>query len=266
MDYTDILYEQRGDAAWITLNRPEVLNAIRWETGDQLRDAVARADRDDSVRFLVLSGAGRGFCSGDDIKAIWQAEGFQEGQQERRFDKYRKPFEAWGQFLFDVEKPIVAAVHGIAVGLGMELAIAADIRVASDQARFGYFFVRRGLIGSATSLYYLPRIVGLGRAYELLLSGRLVQAEEAERIGLVSRVVPEDELTAAVESTLDELRQAAPMSQRAVKRIMRQGLTNDPAVVDEFSYQVLDTLFQSADHREAVSAFAERRAAEFRNG
>jgi enoyl-CoA hydratase/carnithine racemase len=159
----------------------------------------------------------------------------------------------------------VAAVHGVAVGLGMELALAADIRVASEQARFGYFFVRRGLIGSAASLYYLPRIVGLGRAYELLLSGRLVDAAEADRIGLVSRVVPADELVAAVEETLDELRQAAPMSQRAVKRILRLGLTNDPAVVDEFSFQVLDTLFESQDHREAAAAFSERRAAQFRN-
>ena len=263
--YADILYEQRGDAAWITLNRPEVLNAIRWETSAELRDAVSRADGDASVRFLVLAGAGRGFCSGDDIRAIWEAPDFAASQRERRFDKYRKPFESWGQFLFDVEKPIVAAVHGVAVGLGMELALAADIRVATDQARFGYFFVRRGLIGSAASLYYLPRIVGLGRAYELLLSGRLVDAEEADRIGLVSRVVAPSDLGEAVEATLDELRQAAPMSQRAVKRIMRQGLSNDPALVDEFSFQVLDALFESEDHREATAAFSERRAAQFRN-
>lgn len=265
MAYEDILYEQRGDAAWITLNRPEVLNAIRWETGAELRDAVERADGDESVRFLVLAGAGRAFCSGDDIKAVWQAPGFAEAQQARRFDKYRKPFEPWGKFLFDVEKPIVAAVHGVAVGLGMELALSADIRVASEQARFGYFFVRRGLVGGAAALYYLPRIVGLGRAYELLLSGRLIEAAEAERIGLVSQVVPPEELEAAVEATLGELRQAAPMSQRAVKRMIRQGLTNDPAMVDEFSYQVLDTLFQSEDHREAVAAFSERRAPQFRN-
>ena len=107
--------------------------------------------------------------------------------------------------------------------------------------------------------------MGLGRAYELLLSGRLIEAAEAERIGLVSRVVPQEELEGAVEATLGELRQAAPMSQRAVKRMIRQGLTNDPAMLDEFSYQVLDTLFQSEDYREAVAAFSERRAPQFRN-
>ncbi len=263
--YEDIRFEVKDDTAWITMNRPEVLNALRWQTGEELRDAFKSADSDSEVRFIVLTGAGRAFCAGDDMKQVWAAEDFEERMKEREFDRYRKPHVVEGDFIIDCEKPVIAAVNGLAVGLGMDFALYCDIRIGADTAKFGWLYVRRGLIGTIAGFYYLPRIVGLSRAYELLLTGRTVEAEEAEKLGLLSKVVPQESLQETVESFLGELRLGTPMAQRAIKRIVRHGLSADPRHLDEYAMQVLDTLFESEDHREALKAYFEKRAPVYRN-
>jgi 2-(1,2-epoxy-1,2-dihydrophenyl)acetyl-CoA isomerase len=153
-------------------------------------------------------------------------------------------------------------VNGVAVGSGMDLALQCDIRIASESARFGSFFVRMGLIGTGAGLYFLPRIVGLSRAYEILFSGRMIDAAEALSLGLVSRVVPGERLEGAVGELLAELSQGAPLAQQAIKRTVQRSFA-DWRSVDEYSMWQNRGLFASRDHQEAVAAFGERRAPQF---
>lgn len=264
--YEDIRFEIKNDTAWIAIDRPDVLNALRWQTGIELRDAFARAEKDPAVRFIVFTGTGRAFCAGDDMKQVWMAEDFEQRMKERKYDRYRGPHVAEGDFILDCEKPVIAAVNGVAVGLGMDLALYCDVRIGSESAKFSWLYVRRGLIGTVAGFYYLPRIVGLGRAYEILLSGRTLDAREAESIGLLTKVVPGEGLEQAVEALLADLRLGTPMAQVAIKRIVRHGLNgSDPRLLDEYAMQMLEPLFESEDHREALMAYFEKRSPAYRN-
>jgi enoyl-CoA hydratase/carnithine racemase len=266
VEYTDIRYENRGPATWITLTRPDRRNAVRPGTNDELIHAFRRADRDEATRFVVLTGAGPGFCAGDDFQEIFLAEDRQSREADRRIARYRDPERAHNPTIGDIlrcEKPVVAAVNGAAVGMGFDYALACDIRIASDTASFGSYFIRRGVLGTFASYYLLPRIVGLSRGMELALSGELVDAAEAHRIGLVSRVVPPGELIAAVDETLEKLSWGAPLAQRAAKRAMLRGLTMEWQAFDEYLAPLSDGLWSTADHQEGVQSFVERRPPRF---
>lgn len=263
--YEDIRLEVKGDTAWITLDRPDVLNAVRWQTGVELRDAFARADKDSEVRFIVLTGAGRAFCSGDDMKQVWTAEDFKERMRDHKYDRYRGVHVGEGDFITTCEKPVIAAVNGVAIGVGAAFALYCDVRIGAASARFGWLYVRRGLIGTVADFYYLPRIVGLGRAHDLLLSGRMIDAKEAERIGLLSQAVPNEALRDTVESYLADLRLGTPMAHRAIKRIVRHGLDADPRLLDEYAMQMIEALFESEDHQEALRAYFEKRSPSYSN-
>lgn len=263
MTYEDIRYEIDEDTAWITLNRPDVLNAVRWQSGRELSEAVRSAEEDDRVRFVVLTGEGRAFCAGDDIKQVFGAGDFGERYGELRLNQLRKTYVAELESLMTCEKPTIAAVNGVALGTGMDLAVACDLRIASDTARFGYFFVRRGLVGTGPAAYLLPRIVGMSRAYDIFLTGRMIEATEAEHLGLVNQVVPADRLRDAVVAYIRELRPAAPLAQRAMKRLMRKGLTLDWETMDQIAMPMNDILFQSKDHQEGIAAYLEKRPPQF---
>ena len=159
----------------------------------------------------------------------------------------------------DCTKPTIAAVNGAAVGMGMDLALLCDMRIASSSAKLGSYFVRRGVVGSIGGTYLLPRIIGLSRAMELLLSGELLTAEQALAMGIVSRVVPDAELHAAVDALVEKLSWGAPLAQRAIKRVVRKGMTLDPAALEEYGRLISDELWRTEDHREGVQSHVDRR-------
>jgi enoyl-CoA hydratase/carnithine racemase len=261
--YEDIRVETRGLASWISLNRPETMNAVRPRTYAELVDAFHAADADRATRFIVLTGTGRGFCAGDDFNEIFLSKDAHPGQRtDATLARYRNREGAATPVvgaIMDCTKPTIAAVNGAAVGMGMDLALLCDMRIASSSAKLGSYFVRRGVVGSIGGTYLLPRIIGLSRAMELLLSGELLTAEQALAMGIVSRVVPDAELHAAVDALVEKLSWGAPLAQRAIKRVVRKGMTLDPAALEEYGRLISDELWRTEDHREGVQSHVDRR-------
>jgi enoyl-CoA hydratase/carnithine racemase len=263
MSERDVLYEVDKDGvAVLTINRPEVMNAIRPQTSAELLDALAEVRADDDVRCLVITGAGRGFCAGDDFQAIF----LHEDRADRKLDRQKRRItrgETSLDDIFSLEKPTVAAVNGPAVGYGMDIALYCDIRIASRRAKFGWYFVRRGVMGTIGGTFVLRQLVGLSKAYELTLTGDLIDAEEALRIGLVSKVVPEDELMDETMTLARKLAAGPPLAQRLVKRSMLKGFEMDWRTLGEYQQAMGDVLWETDDHMEGVQSFLERREPRF---
>src|SRR5580693_6923708 len=197
MSYDTIRYEVEGPALTITLNRPEKLNAYTAQMGAELADALQRADEDDAIRAVILTGEGRGFCAGADISAGAGSFDTQSGEGAKNFGgaDTRRLRGAGGGFvgaLFNSKKATIAAFNGPAVGVGVTLALPTDIKIASTAARFGFVFARRGLVPEAGSAWFLPQLVGLSQALSWCLSGRIFGAEEAKAGGLISEIVAPD--------------------------------------------------------------------------
>lgn len=252
-----VLVEQAGGVATLTLNRPERLNAIDLATLEALVAALDRAAADPEVRCLVLAGRGRAFCAGAD-----QAEMVPRGpgEWERIVERYLDPVRRIAR----MDKPVVARLHGDAVGGGLGLALTCDFRIAAAGARLCAPFVTIGLAGCDMSAgYFLPRLVGLGRATDLMMTGRLVDAAEAERMGLVTRTVPADALDAAVAELAGALARGPARALAFTKRAIRRSL--DRPMDAELDYEVFAQVqcLQTEDHREGVAAFQQRRAPAF---
>jgi enoyl-CoA hydratase/carnithine racemase len=264
VEFEDILYDvDEHGVATLTINRPERLNALRPQTTREMRQAIALAKDDDGVRCLLVTGAGRGFCAGDDFQAIFLAEDRSGRQNDRQINRI-KHGELSLDDLFALEKPTIAAVNGAAVGYGMDLALYCDIRFASESAKLGWFFVRRGVLGTIGGTFILRQLVGLSKAYELTLTGDLVDAREALRIGLVSKVVADDQLMAEARAMARKLASGPPLAQRAVKRAMQKGFEMDWRTLGEYQQALGDVLWQTEDHREGVNSFVEKREPVFR--
>jgi len=270
MAYQQILYAVADGVATITLNRPEKLNAWTMRLGAEVRHAAFRADRDPAARAIVVTGAGRAYCAGADIDML---QGFQrgEGLDPAADDLQVEPdpavpaaFRGEYSYPLGLTKPVIAAVNGVAAGLGVSYMLYYDVRIASDRARLGFMFPRRGLIAEHGSAWLLPRLVGMAHACDLLFSGRLVPAEEAERIGLVNRVVRHDDLLAHVRTYAAEL--ATQCSPRALRIMKRQLYTNQfvdlEASMHEADAEMIAS-FGTEDFREGVAAFVERRPPRF---
>lgn len=251
-DYHEIRYETEGHVGVITLNRPEARNALTWRTYAELAEAV----RASKTRALVITGADPAFCSGDDVKQIMGGgETPPESVTTTRDPKLTPAAEA----LLFTDVPTVAAVNGAAVGWGMELALMCDLRVASERARFGELFVLRGLCTDVAGIARLAGAVGRERAAELLFTGEVIDAEEAGRIGLVSRVVPHEELLGNAMALAERIAANPPLAVRAIKRGLRQALDPDWRELGEWVSLTLAGLFQTNDHREGVRSFLEKR-------
>src|SRR5581483_3971395 len=263
VSYEDILYDIDDDGvATLTINRPERMNALRPQTTRELREAIEAARDDDAVRCLLVTGAGRGFCAGDDFQAIFLAENRTARHGQRQIQRL-KTGEASLDVLFALEKPTIAAVNGPAVGYGMDIALYCDIRYAAESAKFGWYFVRRGVMGTVGGTFILRQLVGLSKAFELTLTGDLVDAAEAQRIGLVSKVVPADQLMDETHAMARKLASGAPLAQRLVKRAMHKGFELDWKTLGEYQQALGDVLWETEDHREGVQSFVEKREPRF---
>jgi enoyl-CoA hydratase/carnithine racemase len=251
MPYTELTYEVEGHVGVITLNRPEARNALTHTTYRELEDVVRTA----SVRCLVVTGADPAFCSGDDVKQVMAPAGERLATGLRTEPRLTPAADA----LLGTDVPIVAAVNGAAVGWGMELALMADIRVASERARFGELFVRRGLCCDVAGLGRLTQLVGREAAAELLFTGRLVDAAVAQEMRLVSRVVPHDELMPAALTLAAEIAANPPLAVQRLKQGLRAALDPDWQELGRWVAASLAELFITEDHREGVASFLEKR-------
>jgi enoyl-CoA hydratase/carnithine racemase len=265
MPFQDIIYEKGEGVAIIRLNRPHKMNACTLNTYAELRAAVQDAEGDEGVRALIITGEGRGFCAGDDVQEVFLAAPA-EGRGPRireRLDELRGHGQRGVDNLLFFDKPAVAAVNGPAVGYGFDLALMCDVRIAAQSARFGSIFVRRGLMADAASLLLLPRIVGWSKAAELALTGDIIDAQEALRIGLVSKVVPQERLMEEALSLARRMAGNAPLAVRMTKHGLRRSLGLELQPFLEWQSVCQDLLLRSEDHREGALAFAEKRDPHF---
>jgi enoyl-CoA hydratase/carnithine racemase len=261
MDYEQILFEQRGRVALITLNRPEALNATTGVMNAELQGAFSQAGQDNGTGCVVITGAGRAFCAGADVKAF--NEGLQGGEG------YRASHGPGGRLdtLWNVPKPVIAAINGVAVGVGATMTLACDIRVASDAARIGFIFRRLGLAPEFGSTFLLPRVVGLPRAMELCLSGRLVEAEEALRVGLVTSVFPAGSFMDEVMALATDLADGPTQAFAATKEGFHRGLTSTLVEAEAWEYGTANPALRAGpEYREGVRAFMEKRPPQFHRG
>lgn len=249
--YDEIRVERRGEVEILTIDRPEARNALTHRTYAELERAV----RETTARCLVVTGADPAFCSGDDVK---QVMGGGEGRPAAALTQQPRLTPAAGALL-GTDVPVVAAVNGAAVGWGMELALMADLRVASERARFGELFVLRGLCCDVAGLARLASLVGREKAAELLFTGEVIDAAEALRIGLVSRVVPHAELLPAALALAERIAANPPLAVARLKAGLREALDPDWAALGAWVSRSLGALFQTEDHREGVKAFLEKR-------
>lgn len=257
MDYETILYNNEDGALTLTLNRPDVLNAFNSKMGSELLDALKKAERDPAVRAIVITGAGRAFSSGEDLKAR-QAEGITEFGATLR-ERYNPIIIK----LRTIEKPILASVNGVAAGAGCSLALACDMRIASEKASFLEAFVRVGLVLDSGASFLLPRLVGLGKAAEMAFLGDTIKADEALSLGLVNRVVPHEDLESATRELAARLATSPTKAIGLMKRAMNRALTTELVDVLEYEVYAQEAAGGTADHKEGMAAFLEKRPAKF---
>lgn len=269
MAFKYIGYEVVDRVATITLNRPERLNAMTRRMHAEIIDAADLWDADDEVRAVVFTGAGRAFCSGTDVRSSWRGE-HDDGQEADLpptvVNGVRR--DSGGLLvlrLFDSKKPMIAAVNGVAVGIGATFILPMDARIAADTARFSYVFTRRGICPESCSSWFLPRVVGITRALEWVNTGRLFPAVEALKYGLVGEIVPPEQLLARANAIAREIADhTAPVSVAVSRQLLWRMLgAAHPMDAHEMESQALTALIAQPDATEAGKAFVEKRAARF---
>ncbi|MFL6000455.1 MAG: enoyl-CoA hydratase/isomerase family protein [Streptomyces sp.] len=250
-----------GQVAYLTLNRPEVLNALTPGQRDLLIELLARASADPDVRAVVLTGTGRGFCAGADLRGA-------AGAGERVAGDVARTLRLGAQRLIaavlDCEKPVIAAVNGTAAGLGAHLAFACDLVLAAESARFVEVFVRRGLVPDGGGAYLLPRLIGPRRAKELMFFGEALTAREAERLGLVNRVLEDEELTKTAREWAERLAAGPTRALALTKQLVNASLDSDRATAFAAEAAAQEINMTTRDAQEGVASFVERRSAEYR--
>jgi enoyl-CoA hydratase/carnithine racemase len=263
MDFREIRYEIADRILTITLDRPERLNAFTERMGGELIAALERADGDDDVRAIIVTGAGRGFCAGADLSGGGGA--FDYSGTPQPIDEHRDGGGLVSLRLFESRKPLIAAINGPAVGVGATMTLPMDIRIASTAARFGFVFARRGIVPEACSSWFLPRVVGISQALEWTYSGRVFSAEEALVGRLVSRVVPPEELLPAARALAREIADHTSAVSIALTRALlwRMLGADHPMEAHRIDSRCVHWTGRHADAREGVTAFLEKRPPRF---
>ncbi len=265
MEYEQIRAEVEDRVLTITLNRPERLNAWTPTMMSELLDAFDRADADDQVHAVVVTGAGRGFCAGADLERGGDTFDWREREREGEAEVPRDGGGRLSLRIFDCTKPVIAAINGPAVGVGATMTLPMDIRLAAEEARIGFVFARRGIVPEACSSWFLPRVVGISRAMEWVSTGRVFSAQEALEGGLVRSVHPAGELLDAAYDLAHEIASgSAPVSVALARRMLWRMLgAEHPMLAHRADSRAMFIRGQSADAREGISAFLEKRSARF---
>jgi enoyl-CoA hydratase/carnithine racemase len=255
-----VLVEVAGHVATLTLNRPHRRNALNFQAYGELETALRAASDDPAVRAVIVTGADPAFCSGDDVAEIMAGP---KAVSAAPAPREPKPTPA-AMAALECAKPLIAAVNGAAVGWGMELALFADIRLASERAKFGELFVKRGLVCDVGGFYRLPAVVGPAKAAELLFTGEVFDAAEALRIGLVSEVLPHEALMDRARALAGAIAANPPLAVQALKAGLKRSAHGDPREIGTFAMAEIRRLMQTEDHREGVASFLEKREPVFR--
>ncbi len=263
----ELLVEQNGFVATITLNRPERLNAISRPMLNELSAKVVEADKDPDVRCIILTGAGRGFCSGLDL--IDTSDRMDDGGKASMSQGNNRPRQLFDlrdapiNVMWHCDTPIICAINGAAAGYGMDLTLLCDIRIMADNAKLAAVTAKRNVVPESGGTWLLPRLVGWAKAAELYYRGRTIGAEEAKEIGIVNEVVSKDDLMSTAQTWAQEIAENAPMAVQTTKRMMRMGLEESYDTAVDHLMVHLSGLFQSEDFAEGLKAFMEKRKPNF---
>jgi 2-(1,2-epoxy-1,2-dihydrophenyl)acetyl-CoA isomerase len=256
-EYSCIKYEVKGGVAEITLNRPDVFNAFNDDQSYELQDALKNAKRDKQVRVLVLTGAGKAFCSGQDLKAIAGAE------NRSLRDSLDKRYNPIIKAMRNMPKPIIGKINGVAAGAGCSLALACDYVIASEYASFIEVFINVGLVLDSGSSYFLPRLVGSARAFEMATMGNKVKADQALNWGIINKVVAADELDQATNEIAAYYENAPTKAVALMKKMINKSFHSDLNEMLEYEACCQEIAGNSSDYKEGVSAFNEKRKPKF---
>ena len=266
MEYSQILLEKKNHVTLITLNRPQRLNAWTYRMMAELVHAISQSNNDPDIGAIVLTGAGKGFCAGADMEDTLkeQMDGKNPQEQAKQgSDESAEPGN-WVDVVRDA-KPLIAAVNGAAVGIGMTQILPFDIIIASDRAKFGMFFIKMGLVPELASTHFLVQRMGFGRASEMVLSGRLYPALEAYEKGLADRIVAHENLMEETMKVAGEIAQNPSRQLRLIKSLITlNGSETDMTLAAERESRIMNECFSSPEHKEAVTAFLEKRPPKFR--
>ncbi|MFF2195761.1 enoyl-CoA hydratase/isomerase family protein [Streptomyces sp. NPDC058157] len=259
----EIRHRSENNVSWITLNRPEAMNALTWDQRERIIALLADASADPATRAVVLTATGKGFCAGADLRSGPAATTATTTATDRVAGDVSRLIRLGAQRLItavlDCEKPVIAAVNGTAAGIGAHLALACDLVIAAEPARFIEVFVRRGLVPDGAGAYLLPRLLGPRKAKELMFFGDAVPAAEAARLGLVNKVVPADELEAAAREWAERLAQGPTRALALTKQLVNASLDGDRATALAAEATAQELNMTTADANEGVASFVERR-------
>ncbi|WP_084398853.1 crotonase/enoyl-CoA hydratase family protein [Henriciella aquimarina] len=259
-----IKLEKSGPIATLTLTRPDMMNALGQEgDGPSVVAACAEIEADPDIRVAVLTGEGRAFSAGGDVKAMRDKTGAFGGSPNDIRNGYRRNIHMIVKSLYNLETPLIAAVNGAAIGLGCDVACMADVRIASDKAKFGVTFLKLGLIPGDGGAWLLPRIIGSSRAAQLLFTGDVIDAEKAKEWGLVSEVVPGDTLMDETMALAERIAGQPPQALRLAKTLLRHGQNAPYDTIMELSAASQALMHETDDHMEGVQAILEKRAPKF---
>lgn len=259
-DDRTIIVEKDGNLGWVRINRPERLNAFVDDMRDRIGAALAELDEDDGIRCVAVTGVGRAFSTGGDIRAMSDLARAGDG---RAFEALVQAGVNVVKRIDQMRKPVIAAINGAAAGAGAALALACDLRIASQNASIGLTFTRIGLHPDWGAAYFLPRLIGSALAAELVFTGGMINARRAERLGLVNKVVPAEELEGAVQGLAGQIAGGAPDVIAAAKRTLRRSLAADLDEILAMELEAQLEAFRSADFSEGIRAFLEKRSPRF---